>query len=58
MLKHLLAEHGMSAADLARLLGVHVSMGSKILGGERTLTVAHIRKLGRRFRVSPALFID
>jgi hypothetical protein len=33
-LRHLLAENGMSASDLARLLGVHASMGSKILRGE------------------------
>jgi antitoxin component HigA of HigAB toxin-antitoxin module len=38
VLKHLLAENGMNASDLARLLGVHASMGSKILKGERSLT--------------------
>lgn len=56
-LRHLLGEHGMSASDLARLLGVHVSMGSKILQGERSLTVEHIRKLAAHFRVSGALFL-
>jgi len=30
-LRALLDEHGMGAADLARLLGVHRSMGSKLL---------------------------
>lgn len=57
-LKHLLDESEMGAADLARLLGVHPSMGSKILKGERSLTVQHIRKLADRFRVGPELFID
>jgi HTH-type transcriptional regulator/antitoxin HigA len=57
-LKHLLAENGMKASDLARLLGVHVSMGSKILKGERSLTVEHLKKLAKRFRVRPELFID
>jgi len=57
-LKHLLAEHAMSASDLARLLGVHESMGSKILNGERSLTVGHVKKLAARFRVNPAIFID
>ena len=33
VLRALLDEHGMSAADLARLLGVHRSMGSKLLEG-------------------------
>lgn len=38
-LKHLLAENDMMASDLARLLGVHASMGSKLLKGEWSLTV-------------------
>ena len=57
-LKHLLKENGMNATDLARLLGVHASMGSKILKGERALTVEHLRKLSARFKVSPEIFID
>jgi HTH-type transcriptional regulator / antitoxin HigA len=57
-LKHLLNENGMNASDLARLLGAHPSMGSKILRGERALTVDHLRKLSARFKVSPQLFID
>ncbi len=57
-LRHLMAEHGMSASDLARLLGVHVTMGSKILKGERSLTVGHVRTLAAHFGVSPALFVE
>ena len=57
VLKHLLAENDMSASDLARLLGVHASMGSKILKGERSLTVEHLRKLAERFKVSPVVFM-
>src|SRR4051794_33270125 len=57
-LRHLLAENQMNASDLARLLGVHASMGSKILKGERSLTVQHLRKLASRFKVRPELFID
>jgi HTH-type transcriptional regulator / antitoxin HigA len=57
-LRHLLAENEMNASDLARLLGVHASMGSKILKGERSLTVDHLRKLAVRFKVRPELFID
>jgi len=56
-LKHLLDENTMSASDLARLLGVHPSMGSKILKNERSLTVDHIKKLSARFKVSPEIFI-
>lgn len=57
-LKHLLSENQMNASDLAQLLDVHASMGSKILKGERSLTVEHLRRLAARFKVSPALFID
>jgi HTH-type transcriptional regulator / antitoxin HigA len=56
-LRHLLAENDMNASDLARLLDVHASMGSKILKGERSLTVEHIRKLAERFKVRPELFM-
>lgn len=56
-LKHLLHENDMNASDLARLLGIHVSMGSKILNGERALTVDHLKKLAGRFRVGVGMFM-
>lgn len=57
-LKHLLAQNEMNASDLARLLGVHPSLGSRILKGERALTLDHVKKLAARFKVSVELFID
>jgi antitoxin component HigA of HigAB toxin-antitoxin module len=33
-------------------------MGSKILRGERSLTVEHLGKLCERFKVNPQLFMD
>lgn len=57
-LRALLDDHGMSAADLARLLGVHRSMGSKLLKGERALTARHLQILSDRFKVSASLFLD
>lgn len=56
-LKYLLEQNDMSGTDLARLLGVHASMGSKILKGERKLTADHLRKLTERFHVEPSLFL-
>jgi HTH-type transcriptional regulator / antitoxin HigA len=56
-LRHVMAENHMNASDLARLLGVHASMGSKILKGERSLTIEHVRKLAARFKVRPDFFI-
>jgi HTH-type transcriptional regulator/antitoxin HigA len=57
-LRHLMDENGMSASDLGRLLGVHASMGSKILKGERSLTVDHLKRLAARFKVRPEVFMD
>jgi len=57
-LRALLEDHGMGAADLARLLGVHRSMGSKLLKGERALTARHLKMLSDRFKVSADLFLD
>ncbi|MCZ6635384.1 MAG: transcriptional regulator [bacterium] len=57
-LRALLDDHGMGAADLGRLLGVHRSMGSKLLQGKRALTTKHLKILSDRFKVSVALFLD
>lgn len=56
-LKHLLEENSMSASGLARLLGIHASMGSKILKGERALTVDHLKLLAARFKVRADTFM-
>ena len=56
-LQHLMDLHGMNASDLARLLRVHVSLGSKILKGDRALTIEHIKILSKRFKVRADLFI-
>jgi antitoxin component HigA of HigAB toxin-antitoxin module len=57
-LRHLLAEHGMSGADLSRLLGAHRTLGPMILRGERSLTVEHVRILSEHFGVSADLFLS
>jgi antitoxin component HigA of HigAB toxin-antitoxin module len=56
-LQHLLDAHDMSAADLARLLDVHRTLGAMILRGERQLTLAHVRTLAKHFSVSADLFL-
>ena len=56
-LQHLLDAHDMSAADLARLLDVHRTLGAMILRGERQLTLAHVRTLTKHFSVSADLFL-
>jgi HTH-type transcriptional regulator / antitoxin HigA len=57
-LRFLLDENGMNASDLARLLGVHASLGSKILNGDRGLTLKHVRKLAQHFKLDPSAFIE
>ena len=55
-LKALLAEHGMSASDLGRLLG-NRTLGTPILSGRRALSKGHIKKLAEHFKVEPGLFL-
>jgi HTH-type transcriptional regulator / antitoxin HigA len=56
-LKFLMAENGMKAADLGRLLGSR-SVASQILNGRRGLSKTHILVLAERFRVEPGLFLE
>jgi len=57
VLKHLLEEHALTAADLSRILGGSRNLGAMMLRGERSLTLPHIRKLSAHFKVNPQLFI-
>jgi HTH-type transcriptional regulator / antitoxin HigA len=56
-LQHLLDANNMSAAELSRVLGASRTLGAMILRGERQLTLAHVRTLAKRFRVSADLFL-
>lgn len=55
-LRHLMAEHDMTASDLGALLGER-SLGPKVLNGRRELSKAHLRKLADHFKVSADLFL-
>jgi len=56
VLKHLLAEQGMTQKELAHLLGVGESAASMILAGTRELTKSHIDRLSRHFGVGVGAF--
>ncbi len=56
-LKHLMAEHKMSGADLSRVLGASRMLGPMILRGEREITAEHARTLGKHFGIGPGVFI-
>ena len=55
MLKFLMDEHGLSQNDLPEIGSQ--SLISKILNGERKLTLEHIHYLSEHFGVSPIVFI-
>ncbi|AIR05603.1 MULTISPECIES: type II toxin-antitoxin system HigA family antitoxin [Cedecea] len=55
MLKTLMEHHQLKQSDFQQEIGSK-SMVSRILSGERQLTTEHIRRLSRRFGISPALF--
>jgi len=56
-LKFLLTENNLTASDLSRLLGTDISLGYRILDGERNLTTKHIKKLALHFHVGPEVFL-
>jgi len=58
VVKHLMADHGMTQKELAWLLGIGESAASMILSGERELTKSHIRALSRHFGVGVGVFFD
>ncbi|MEO8400513.1 MAG: helix-turn-helix domain-containing protein [Gammaproteobacteria bacterium] len=55
-LEFLMEEHNLGQSDLPEIGGQ--SLVSKILSGERQLTVEHIQKLSKRFGVSSSVFIE
>jgi HTH-type transcriptional regulator / antitoxin HigA len=57
LLSHLLEENGLSRKDLAGILGVDLSNAARILKGTRSITPAHAKRLGERFKVRPSLFL-
>jgi HTH-type transcriptional regulator/antitoxin HigA len=58
VLKHLLDEHGLNAAELSRILGAHRTLGPMILRGERAITAEHARTLGRHFGLRAGVFVE
>ena len=58
MLKFFMDDRQMTATDLGKLLGGSSSLGSKILKGQRRLTLDHVKILSKHFNVSPDTFIE
>jgi antitoxin component HigA of HigAB toxin-antitoxin module len=58
VLHHFVEEHNLSSRALSRLLGKDESLGSKILSGERTITIEHAVVLAKYFGIKPEVFLD
>jgi HTH-type transcriptional regulator / antitoxin HigA len=55
--KRIYKTRGATSIDVIKELIETASVASEILKGKRTLTTDHIRRLGKRFNVSPAIFL-
>lgn len=56
LLRVLIDQHNLTLSDFSEEIGTK-SMVSRILNGERKLTLEHIKKLAVKFDISPALFL-
>jgi HTH-type transcriptional regulator/antitoxin HigA len=55
-IKELMAANALKQKDLIGVFET-ASVASEVLKGKRALTTGHIRRLSKRFNVSPALFL-
>ena len=56
VIKDLMAANALRQKDLIGAFET-ASVASEVLKGKRALTTQHIRRLGKRFNVSPAIFL-
>ena len=56
VLRELMAANGLKQKDLLDVFGTP-SIVSEVLNGRRQLTTEHIRRLSRRFHISPEVFL-
>jgi HTH-type transcriptional regulator / antitoxin HigA len=57
ILQHIMESSGLKQTDLAEIIGASSGVVSQIVNGKRTISKAHAKALGQRFKVSPSLFI-
>jgi HTH-type transcriptional regulator/antitoxin HigA len=56
VIKELMAANGLKQKDLIGVFET-ASVASEVLKGKRGLTTDHIRRLSKRFNISPAIFL-
>lgn len=57
LLRTLMDQYGLNTSDLQHEIGSK-SLVSRVLRGERTLTLEHMRKLSKRFGIPVSRFVD
>lgn len=57
LLRVLMQQHGLSQSDFENEIGKK-SLVSRILNGERNLTLDHMRALAARFQIPVSMFVD
>jgi len=57
VVRHLMESNGLRQVDMMDVFG-NASVASEVMSGKRDLAKAHIERLSRRFKVSPALFFS
>ena len=58
LLNYLVEENGITTRELGKILGIDHSVASRILKGERAITVEHAKSLGARFKMDPKAFLE
>jgi HTH-type transcriptional regulator/antitoxin HigA len=58
LLKAVTESSGATQAELAKILDIEQGTVSKIMSGTRSITVDHAKRLGRRFKMRPEVFLD
>jgi HTH-type transcriptional regulator/antitoxin HigA len=57
LLQSFMKDHGLKQVALQEILGVSSGVMSELVAGKRELTKEHCVKLGKYFKVTPALFL-
>lgn len=57
LLRVLMEQHGLSQSDFENEIGKK-SLVSRVLSGERSLTLDHMRALANRFKIPVSMFVD
>jgi antitoxin component HigA of HigAB toxin-antitoxin module len=58
LLKEIVSRSGVTQVKLASILGVEQGTVSKIMNGDRSITVEHAKRIAKHFKVKAAALLD